>query len=203
MTKSPQRARDASKPAVRKRKNVTPASESPRADSGSFVKVDITPEDFFKAWSRKEREALVELLIESFDAEAGDPDLEPSLGFRAGEQFVGRGCEQAEIGDDREVEDEHEEEGWDREDVCEDEGSEHDGSEPSLGWTPDEAAHGRAYAGAFGRCFDLEEDAGSMREIDPGEAGIADMDGLMEQCAGHRAVSGHWAGRTRYEPYVS
>jgi hypothetical protein len=60
--------------------------------------------------------------------------------------------------------------------------------EPSLGWTSAEAAHGRAYAGAMGRCFDLEEDAGSSRESDPAEFGIGDMDGLKEQCAGYGAV---------------
>jgi hypothetical protein len=131
------------------------------------VKTDVSPEDFFKAWSRKEREALVELLIESFDAEAGDPDLEPSLGFRAGEQFVGRGCEHGETGDDREVEDEHDEEGWDREgDELEHGGDEHDGCEPdvdlepSLGWTC-AASEGN---GAWGSDNDREADGSHLTE---------------------------------------
>lgn len=67
------------KSAVRQRKNEKRTSEAPTADNGPFVKTDITPEDFFKAWSRKKREALIDLLIEMSDAEAGDPDLEPSL----------------------------------------------------------------------------------------------------------------------------
>ncbi len=37
---------------------------------------DVTPDEFFKAWSRKDREALIEVLIDTLDAEAGDPDLE-------------------------------------------------------------------------------------------------------------------------------
>jgi len=49
--------------------------------SQSDKKVDITPDEFFKAWSRKDREALIEVLIDTLDAEAGDADLEPSLGF--------------------------------------------------------------------------------------------------------------------------
>jgi hypothetical protein len=56
--------------------------------------------------------------------------------------------------------------------------------EPSLGWTAEEAARGRTCAGTMGRCFDLEEDAGEMRECDPAEAGIADSDALLEQCGG-------------------
>jgi hypothetical protein len=47
----------------------------------------------------------------------------------------------------------------DREDTCEDEGAEHDGREPSLGWTDDEASRGRAPAGTMGR--DDYEDAPS------------------------------------------
>ncbi len=169
MTKSPQRARSASKakPVVRQRKIVKRPSESPRPDDAALVKTDVSPEDFFKAWSRKEREALVELLIESFDAEAGDPDLEPSLGFRAGEQFVGRGCEHGENSDDREVEDEHDEEGWDREgDELEQGGDEHDGcepdaeGEPSLGWTI-AASEGR---GAWGSDNDREADGSYVTE---------------------------------------
>ncbi len=49
--------------------------------------------------------------------------------------------------------------------------------EPSLGWTPEEAARGRVYAGSMGSP-DLEEsceDEGSIH------SGIADPDGYMEQ----------------------
>lgn len=53
--------------------------------------------------------------------------------------------------------------------------------EPSLGWTSGEAARGRCYAGAYGAGVDTEDDAGDSAEHDPAEAGIVDMDGLMEQ----------------------
>ncbi|MGB3445195.1 MAG: hypothetical protein WBA48_00675 [Xanthobacteraceae bacterium] len=49
------------------------------------------------------------------DDEAGGDD-EPSLGFQAGDIFVGRGCESGGSGDDRELEDEHDEDNNDRED---------------------------------------------------------------------------------------
>lgn len=101
--------------------------------------------------SRKDASRLVEFLIDYLDTTEDDPDLEdtgddePSLGFQAGDIFLGRGCEHGGSGDDREVEDEHDEDTCDREAVCEDEGAEHDGSEPdvdgepSLGWTVDGA----------------------------------------------------------------
>ena len=45
----------------------------------------------------------------------------------------------------------------DREDACEDEGAEHDGREPSLGWTEEEAARGRTCAGTMEGSADLEQ----------------------------------------------
>jgi hypothetical protein len=51
--------------------------------------------------------------------------------------------------------------------------------EPSLGWTPTEAARGRAYAGAFGQSVDLEDQCED--EGDRSDSGIADADGLQEQ----------------------
>jgi hypothetical protein len=220
MTKSTQRARYASKPksAVRQR---------------LYVKTDITPEQLFQAWSRKEREALIDLLIDSLDEIDGDFDLEdgaddepnadnePSLGFPESSawwrfnRFLGHfhesecldqersagGHEDRELDegeredDDSDLEDDRDDEpvlaapenhvstpwdgGWwgsgqrrdesgdqsdwaqgawndcegddcadDREDVCEDEGAEHDGREPdvdleySLGWTHQIAQRG-------------------------------------------------------------
>ena len=48
----------------------------------------------------------------------------------------------------------------DREHECEDEGAEHDGREPSLGWTDEEAERGRTYAGTMGDdSADLEQGA--------------------------------------------
>ncbi|MDR6303962.1 hypothetical protein GGQ85_001661 [Nitrobacter vulgaris] len=78
MTKSTQRARHASesKSAIRQRTKNPRTSESAKAKDGLFVKTDVTPEEFFQAWSRKKREALIELLIDTLDAEASDPDLE-------------------------------------------------------------------------------------------------------------------------------
>ena len=99
------------------------------------------------------------------DDREGDPgcdDLEPSLcGLSAGDG-----------GDDRDLE-------YDDSDM-----------EPSLGWTAVEAACGRTCAGTMGRCFDLEEvceDEGAQCD-DEGcfnDTGVADTDGLLEQCAGH------------------
>jgi hypothetical protein len=152
MTKSTQRARHASEPksAVRQRAKKIRASESPKSREGLFVKTDVTPEQFFQAWSRKEREALIELLIDSLDETDGDADLEetgdaePSLGFQVADRFVGRGCEHVCPSDDREIEDEHDEDTCDREgDELQHGGDEHDGcepdedGEPSLGWTVD------------------------------------------------------------------
>lgn len=119
MTKSTQRARDASKakPATRQQKNVKRTSEAPRADSGPFVKMDISPEDFFRAWSRERREALIDLLIDSLDTIDPDPDLEPDLGS----------------GDDREGDD------ADLEDTAD--------MEPSLGWTDNPKQSGLAWEG--------------------------------------------------------
>ena len=95
MTKSTQRARDASKAksATAQRKNRKRTSKSSRADSGHFVKTDIAPEDF-KAWSRKRREALIEVLIASLDATDPDPDLEPALGWQGATGFLGESTNQ-------------------------------------------------------------------------------------------------------------
>jgi hypothetical protein len=228
MTKSTQRGRHASEQRSAVRQKRTRASESPRAKEGLYVKTDITPEQLFQAWSRNEREALIEMLIESLDAADGDFDLEygaddepnadnePSLGFPESSawwrfnRFLGYfhenecldqersagGHEDRELDegeredDDSDLEDDRDDEpilaapenhatvpldsglwgagqrrdescdqsdwaqgAWndcegddcadDREDVCEDEGAEHDGrepdvdGEPSLGWTVD------------------------------------------------------------------
>jgi hypothetical protein len=97
------------------------------------------------------------------DEETGDD--EPSLGFQAGDIFVGRGCESGgSWHDDREVEDEHDEDNNDREgDELEHGGDEHDGcepdedGEPSLGWPE---AYGCGGAG-MGSSDDYEEGPGA------------------------------------------
>lgn len=78
MTKSPQRARDASKakPAPRQRKNVKRTGEPPKGVGRAYKTIGVTAEEFFKAWSRKDRAALIDLLIDQLDAESSDPDLE-------------------------------------------------------------------------------------------------------------------------------
>jgi hypothetical protein len=104
-------------------------------------------------------EALIEVLIEMSDAEAGDPDLEPILAsVEATNQTKWASGNQ----DDREGDPGCD----DREDVCEDEGAEHDGSEPtedgepSLGWTC-AASEGR---GAWGSDNDREADGSYVIE---------------------------------------
>jgi hypothetical protein len=239
MTKSSDRARHASKAKTavrRQRKSEARIGEPPKAPDSPFVKTDVTPEDFFKAWSRKDKEALVEVLISSFDQADGDPDEEPLLGAPEVREYHGRrghvwarGATD-DLEDDADDENEHVDDEddnddepslgsndgvcqsfWsagsyddregdpgcdDREDVCEDEGSEHDGSESSLGWTDGEAARGLSYAGACGSAYDLEEEhdgcepdvddepsiGGDDREWDDAErSGIGDVEGLLEQ----------------------
>jgi hypothetical protein len=274
MTKStPQRAPRASKakPVVRQRKNRPPTQDA------AFVKVDVTPEQFFQSWSREEKEALVDILIHSFDEADGysttefegddadpsdamlrahanpapgdheddepclgttehlnqtnaglygrdgwttptdleldDSDMEPSLAaceraptvplsgwFGAGERRDDGGSQlgwAAGAMDDREgdpgCDDKepslcgiHADSGYSG--SSSDQELDDSDLEPSLGWTAEEAAYGRVCAGTMGRCFDLEEDAGSERECDPAEMGVGDMDGLKEQCAGYGAV---------------
>lgn len=233
MTKSPTRVRTKS---VRSQ-DIKPAgsNDSPR----QFEPTDVPPEDLFKAWSRKERATLIELLIDSLDAEAGDADLEetgddePSLGFLDCWTGSGRSGQAGGCTGDREMEDEHDEPSlaaaenhvstpetygwappgvtyhrsgdqsrWAQGAINDAEGDEHDGrepdddeggeaekedNEPSLGWTDREVAFG-SYVEVNG-CNDLEEDAGDMREIDPAECGVADSDGLLEQC-GHLYPNG-------------
>lgn len=185
---------------------------SGRAKGNTYEPTDVTPADFFKAWSRKEREALIEVLIDTLDAEAGDADLEetgdvePSLGSI--EDHPNPYCDGYDLHGGRDQSD------WATGNLDDREGDEHDGrepdddeggesekedNEPSLGWTATEAAFG-SYVEING-CEDLEEQCED--EGDQSDSGIGGQDGLMDQCAGHRAVGGHWAGRTRYEPYVS
>lgn len=156
--KSTQRPAHAFKPksGIRQRKNVKRTGEAPRDDGGPFIKIDIPPEDFFKAWSRKKREALIEMLIDSLDAESTDPDLEDG----ADDEFSLAGYNHcSSLHDDAEVDDSDD--------------------EPSLGWTDQESTIG-SYVGVNG-CYDLEEDAGDMPESDPAEYGFADRDGVLEQ----------------------
>ncbi|OPH82980.1 hypothetical protein [Nitrobacter vulgaris] len=138
-----------------------------------YYPMDVTPEQFFQAWSRSEREALIELLIGTLDTTDDcdedravddgpcdeDPDAEPPLGWTDRESRWGKpvftegedepilaavpAIDQAEWASGNQ--DDREGDGCadDREDVCEDEGAEHDGREPSFGWSDVETARGR------------------------------------------------------------
>lgn len=168
--------------------------------ASTYQPTDITPEHFFQAWSRKRREALIEMLIDTFDAEDGDSDHEdegcdePVLAAPENHATVpydswwGLDPRRDKSGDQSH---------WAQGSSSDCEGDEHDGREPddneggeaekedyepSLGWTAAEAAFG-TYAGTNG-CIDLEEDAGNMGEFDLAESGIDDHDGLMEQVSG-------------------
>ncbi|MCO5132455.1 MAG: hypothetical protein M9932_18190 [Xanthobacteraceae bacterium] len=151
-------------------------TERPARVAGAlYFATDISPDQLFEAIGRLRREAQDEIdrLLtfldetdgystteqEMEDDEAGGDD-EPSLGFQAGDIFVGRGCEHGGSGDDREVEDEHDEDTCDREgDELQHGGDEHDGcepdedGEPSLGWT-EQMAQGQ---GTWGSSDDKEE----------------------------------------------
>jgi hypothetical protein len=102
---------------------------------------------------------LIDLLIEMSDAEAGDPDLEPIL---ASVEATNQTKWASGNRDDREGDGCAD----DREDVCEDEGAEHDGiesdvcGEPSLGWTCS-ASEGK---GAWGSDNDREADGSHLTE---------------------------------------
>lgn len=213
MTKSPQRACHApqAKTALqRQRKNEARVSEPPKApDNSTLVKTDITPEDFFRPWSRKNKEALVEVLISLLDHADTDPDLEPLLGApEVREYHQRRGYVWARgATDDREGDPGCD----DREDVCEDEGSEHDGAEPDIDGEPNLGAFDRItnqekswldvtawQAEELDEC-DLEDNGddepsigGDDREDDPAERnGIGDIEGLLEQIgtgAGYGAI---------------
>jgi len=185
----PERGKDSfsSASAIRQQTKRTRTRESNRLAKG------------MSALARLREEAAVEIerLIGFLDETEPDPDLEddgddePSLGsiedhpnpYRDGTDYPGCGRDQSRWAggstDDREG-DEH-----DGREPDDDEGgeAEREDCEPSLGWTTTEACCGR-YAGAVAGAIDLEEDAGSMREIDPAENGVADSDGLLEQCGG-------------------
>lgn len=160
MTKSTQRAPRASKSksATIPRAKKTSGGESPKAADGLFVKTDVTPEQFFQAWSRKEREVLIDLLIDSLDEADGDPDLEdtaddePSLGSVAAlspynpyfnqEHWAASGM------DDREGDDSDDEPSIGGDDLELD----HSDYEPNLGWTENGAIAATRQGDACGEC---------------------------------------------------
>ncbi|WP_182915373.1 hypothetical protein [Rhodopseudomonas palustris] len=123
-----------------------------RDNPRQYHPTDVSPEQLFAAWSRRDREALIDVLIESLDAADADPDLEPAgddeptLGSIAEHTNWAGGST-----DDREGDDGCD----DREgDELQHGGDEHDGCEPdvdaedALGWTID---------GALGYSGDHEE----------------------------------------------
>jgi hypothetical protein len=94
-----------------------------------YRRVDLSPEQIFQALGRLRREAMdeIERLIALVDELDGDVDLEPEPVESNYEGYHPRG------GPDQ---DEAEGDFDDREDVCEDEGAEHDGCEPDVDGEP-------------------------------------------------------------------
>lgn len=166
---------------------------------GLYVRTDIAPETLFQALGRLRRQAAAEIerLIAFLDETDSDADLEPDgsdepvlaapenhpnhkHGYihskRPFRDVTGaQGAWASGMDDDREGDGAFD----DREgDELEHGGDEHDGcepdvcDEPSLGWTSTEAATGQ-YGAAWGSNEDLELEF---------HTGIADADGLMEQC---------------------
>lgn len=63
--------------------------ERPAATAGeSYRQTDVTPDEFFRAWSRAEREALIEVLIDTLDLES-DCDEDSAVDDD--------GCDEAEL----------------------------------------------------------------------------------------------------------
>lgn len=127
----------------------TSANNPPDASDGPeeslYRRTDIAPEAFFRALGRLRRGAGRDRrLLRFLDETEPDPDLEPYL--------AGYSLEM----DDREG-GESEDEGADGADDREGDELQHGGKaaneddEPSLGWTDEEAACGRTYAGAMGK----------------------------------------------------
>jgi hypothetical protein len=129
-------------------------TDRPATSAGDlYYPIDVTPEQFFQAWSRSEREALIELLIDTLDSTDGcdedsavddrpcdeDPDAEPPLGWtdlesRWGNPVVTEGEDEPILGSvvatdqtkwASSSQDDREGDGCadDREDECEDEGA--------------------------------------------------------------------------------
>lgn len=177
-----------------------PASPPP-AEGGLFVRTDISAETLFQALGRLRRQAAadIERLIAFLDETEGDTDFEsagdenePSLGAPERSSapngyYHGRKGQQLRTADGSQG-------GWaagnddgrEGDAGCDDRegdeqghgGDEHDGrepdvcDEPSLGWTATEAATGQ-FGATWGSGEDLEMEF---------HTGIADADGLMEQC---------------------
>jgi hypothetical protein len=141
-------------------------------------------------------ETEVERLLVVLDTLDGDPDLEPNLAGYA----PGMDDREGDPADDRLAEDADDEPslgflehhdyqqllssgayaGSDLED-------EHDGKEPSLGWTADEVLDGPILCPVNPRRIDFEEQCEDEGVLD---SGIGDNDGLMEQVQGHGAGCG-------------
>jgi hypothetical protein len=65
----------------------------------------------------------------------------------------------------------------------------HEDDEPSLGWTPQEAAHS-TYWELAGHRYSIDLEHQCDDEGDISDSGIADADGLVEQLSGIRNVGG-------------
>lgn len=141
----------------------TPRRRTPAAvPHPSHVRTETTPEEFFRSWSRKDKELLIEVLIDTLDAADGDADDEPSLAFAEPQLTEGKSrrrsiykttdCDQRHIAagatDDRERDDADDPRG---EEVDEDGGYNSD-YEPTLGWTESGHASTQVHSGKDDEC---------------------------------------------------
>lgn len=147
-----------------------------------YRRTDVTPEEFFQALGRLRRaardeiERLIEWLDSTIDCDEdmavddepcdGEGDDEPSLGSfdcmsNQIKAWRTTGCG---VGLDAEVDD------------CD--------REPILATPEDMNGSQDQTLWEYGSRKDLEDDAGDNPELDPGENGIADLDGMREQWAG-------------------
>lgn len=115
----------------------------------------VDPALDFRHW-RASIEAEIERLIGILDEFDGDADLEPTLGSPSSDPgWTNRGGSQtfwaAGSTEDGEAED-----------VCEDEGAEHDGREPALGWTDMESRYGKYGLGVDGEQEDDDPSGGDV-----------------------------------------
>jgi hypothetical protein len=143
--------------------NSTPAPATGPAANSIYLPTDISPEQLFLAIGKLRKDArdeidrLLRFLDETDDHMEREPDDdEPSLGFLECFPGQGKGSGYGDLGDDREAENEHDEDGADGE-----------ASLGSLDQPDDQTKWGHR--------------SPTDREGDPAESGIGDMDGLLEQ----------------------
>jgi hypothetical protein len=116
-----------------------------------YFSTDISPEELFEALGKLRREAhdeierLIDLLDRTddfFDEREQQVDDDPIDGDDGSEDSLGSTVDDNQTRWAAGYAGDREGDGCadDREETCEDEGAEHDGREPSLGWTEEEAS---------------------------------------------------------------